>query len=65
MPYIPQPTMGTFFTTSMVINIIKSLQHRKSMNRTRLRAGHIIYTTFLTLCHDQHFEEDVDFEEKG
>ena len=54
MPSTPRPTMGTLFTTSTMTKVIKNLQHTKSIDRTGLRAEHIIYaqeclTPFLTL----------------
>ena len=42
-PYTPRPTMGTFFTTSMVIKAIKKLQNRKAADHTGLQAEHLVY----------------------
>ena len=43
MPSTPRPTTGTLFTASRVMKVITNLQHRKSMDRTGLRAEHMIY----------------------
>ena len=42
-PSGPRHKMGTVFTTSMMIKVIKKLHHRKSMDHTGLQAEHIIY----------------------